>query len=66
MIQIGCTEYVTYLLADGILYVSGSNDDGSAGIGHKENVLAPSPIDFGGRKWVMLWEFIGLFCFERC
>ena len=50
MIQIGCTEYATYTLADGILYVSGMNDDGRAGLGHKGEVIVPTPIGFDNRQ----------------
>ena len=51
--QIRCTDCATYALADGILYVSGKNDDGRAGLGHKEVAIAPTPIDFGNRQWVI-------------
>ena len=50
MIQIGCTQWATYALADGILYVSGENSDGRAGLGHKGQVIVPTPIDFGNRQ----------------
>ena len=52
--QIGCTAYATYALADGVLYVSGKNDDCSAGLGHQQPILVPTAMDFGNRRYVAI------------